>query len=317
MVKQTQRTPFGVMQNVIACPTCQGSGENTGDYCVSCHGNGCRLDISEVAVKVPRGIDSGATLRVKGHGHMGRRSGLIGSSVDTGPSSRGNKGGSVSSNVKSKKDYRGDLFVHITVAKHPKFKREGDGIYTEESLSYVDAIVGKTIRAEMVDGTVEVKVPPGIQPEQKLRLKGKGAFKLSPKGEFSSSSGSSASGVRGDAFIKIKVQIPTKLEEREKELIGEIAKLYHPEQGTKERETPEGDGASSNKESLLEDSAEIKSGSSSDVGGGEGEGGGGEKGKSESSSSTTTGKGFAGKKGSSKGSSSKSTNKEDLKGEDK
>ena len=93
----------------------------------------------------------------------------------------------------------------------------------------------------------------------------------------------------------------------------EIAKLYHPEQGTKEREKPAGDGASSNKESLLEDSAEIKSGSSSDVGGGEGEGGGGEKGKSEFSSSTTTGKGFAGKKGSSKGSSSKSSNK----GEDK
>ncbi|KAJ1395043.1 DnaJ C terminal domain-containing protein, partial [Ochromonadaceae sp. CCMP2298] len=92
---------------------------------------------------------------------------------------------------------RGDLFVQLAVKRDAKFRREGTEIYTTEDISYTEAILGTTIKvADTVDGKTEVKIPAGTQPEQKLRLKGKGAPKL-------------GTDLRGDAFITVKVKIPT------------------------------------------------------------------------------------------------------------
>jgi molecular chaperone DnaJ len=102
--------------------------------------------------------------------------------------------------------------VQVAVKRDPKFKRDGIDIYTDEEISYFDAILGTTIKADTVDGKMDVKIPAGTQPEQKIRLRSKGAPKL-------------GSETRGDAFITVKVKIPTNISGKEKELIESIAEL--------------------------------------------------------------------------------------------
>ena len=95
--------------------------------------------------------------------------------------------------------------------RDPKFKRDGIDIYTDEEISYYDAILGVTVKVDTVDGKMEVKIPPGTQPEQKIRLRNKGAVKLGTE-------------ARGDAFVTVKVKIPQNVSGKEKELIEQIAK---------------------------------------------------------------------------------------------
>ena len=184
VINNMQRTPFGVFNNVQTCPTCRGSGQEIEDYCPSCRGKGAVSETKEVAIKIPAGIESGATMRVRDAGNAGKKGGP-----------------------------RGDLFVQLRVASDRKFRREGMDIYSEEEISYTQAILGTRLNADTVDGKIDVKVPPGTQPLQKLRLKGKGAPKLGN------------SDVRGDAFITVKVKIPTSVSGKEKELVEQLAEV--------------------------------------------------------------------------------------------
>merc|ERR1711871_778329 len=190
VVNNMQRTPFGVFNNVVTCPNCKGSGQSVDEYCPTCKGKGANLEAQEVVVRVPAGISSGTSLRVRGAGNDGRKGGP-----------------------------RGDLFVVVNVKRDTKFRRDGIDLYTEEHISYADAILGATIKADTVDGQLEVKVPSGTQPEQKLRLRGKGVPKLG------------TTDFRGDQFITIKVKIPQSVSGKEKELIEEIAALKKNDKG--------------------------------------------------------------------------------------
>lgn len=184
VVNNMQRTPFGVFNNVVTCPNCKGSGQVVDEYCPTCKGRGANQEAQEVVVRIPAGISSGTSLRVRGAGNDGRKGGP-----------------------------RGDLFVVVNVKRDTKFRRDGIDLYTEEHISYADAILGATIKADTVDGQLEVKVPSGTQPEQKLRLRGKGVPKLG------------TTDFRGDQFITIKVKIPQSVSGKEKELIEEIVTL--------------------------------------------------------------------------------------------
>lgn len=132
-------------------------------------------------IRVPAGIETGTSLRVRDAGNAGRKGGP-----------------------------RGDLFVQLSVKRDPKFRREGNDIYTEEEISYTEAILGTSIKADTVDGKMDVKIPSGTQPEQMLRIRSKGVPKL-------------GTDTRGDAFIKVKVKIPTGVSGKERELVEEIA----------------------------------------------------------------------------------------------
>lgn len=182
VVNNMQRTPFGVFNNAVACPNCRGSGQEIEEFCPTCRGKGATSETKEVVVRIPAGIESGTSLRVRDAGNSGKRGGP-----------------------------RGDLFVQLSVKRDAKFKRDGTEIYSEEEISYYDAILGTTIKADTVDGKLDVKIPSGTQPEQKLRLRGKGAPKLGN------------ADVRGDAFITVKVKIPSNVSGKEKELIEQIA----------------------------------------------------------------------------------------------
>lgn len=183
VVKNMQRTPFGVFNNVQTCPNCRGSGQEIEEYCPTCRGKGTTSESKEVVLKIPPGVEAGTSLRVRDAGSAGKRGGP-----------------------------RGDLFVQVAVKRDNKFRREGTDIFTDEEISYVDAILGTTISADTVDGKMDLKIAAGTQPEQKLRLRGKGAPKL-------------GTDVRGDAYITVKIKIPTNISGKEKELVEQIAEI--------------------------------------------------------------------------------------------
>jgi curved DNA-binding protein len=138
--------------------------------------------IDEINVRIPAGITAGKKLRLAGRGNPG---------LSGGPA--------------------GDLYLHINILPHPIFAREGNDIYIEKTITYSQAVLGTTIEVPTLDGTVKrVKVPPGTQPNTKIRMKGFGVQGL--KGE------------KGDQYVKISVEIPKKLNSRQEELIRQLSK---------------------------------------------------------------------------------------------
>jgi molecular chaperone DnaJ len=138
------RTIFGNIQQATICPTCKGSGKVPEKTCTVCHGKGTERRTVKVQLKVPAGIDDGATIRLREHGEA----------VANGP--------------------KGDLYVHIRVKAHKHFTREGDLILSEEHVGMVDAALGVEIDVETVDGKVRMKVPAGTQSGTDFKLSGHG-----------------------------------------------------------------------------------------------------------------------------------------------
>lgn len=101
----------------------------------------------------------------------------------------------------------GDLYIEIVVREHPVFKRSGNDIFVTFPVDAADAALGASLEIPTVHGEVELKIPEGTQPGQKFRLKGKGV--------------TSRSGT-GDEYVEIKVQIPKKLTERQRELYEQL-----------------------------------------------------------------------------------------------
>ena len=181
---QVTRTPLGNFQTQQTCPTCRGTGQKIDEYCGTCGGQGLNQKTKQIKVTVPPGVENGNKLRVRGEG-------------DAGPN-----GGPA-----------GDLYIFLKVKEDPVFRREGPEIYSDASISYVDAILGASIKCPVVDGEVTIKVPPGTQPGQVMRLKGNGAPRL----------GNADS--RGDHYVTMNVEIPKSICKEEEELIEKLKEL--------------------------------------------------------------------------------------------
>lgn len=137
---RVMNTIFGQMQQAITCETCRGAGKVPEKVCTVCHGKGTQRRKQTMTLKVPAGIDDGATIRLKEHGEA------IG-------------GGG-----------RGDLYVYVRVKAHKKFTREGDIILSEEHVSMVEAALGTEIDVDTVDGKVRMKIPAGTQSGTDFKL---------------------------------------------------------------------------------------------------------------------------------------------------
>ena len=105
----------------------------------------------------------------------------------------------------------GDIYVNIHIAPHNVFTVEGSSITRDVKVPVWDAVLGKDIQVDTLEGSVTVKMPPGIQDGQKLRLRGKGL----PKRD----------GTNGDMFVRIRIEIPRHLNSKQNELWQELAKL--------------------------------------------------------------------------------------------
>ncbi len=137
-------TMFGQIQQAVTCETCHGKGKVPEVVCTQCKGSGTERSEQKITVKIPAGIDDGATIRLREHGEA------IG-------------GGS-----------KGDLYVHVRVKAHKKFTREGDLVLSEEHVGMVDAALGTEIDVETVEGTVTMKIPAGTQSGTDFKLSGHG-----------------------------------------------------------------------------------------------------------------------------------------------
>lgn len=180
----TVETPslFGVMQSQRVCPDCGGSGKIITDKCPDCNGKGYTHIKRDMEVNIPAGINQGQQIVVRGKGGHG---------INGGPS--------------------GDLYLEIVLVPHPNFKRDGNDIHIDIPISFVDATLGKKIDVPTVYGTCEVEIPAGTQPNQILRLKGRGIKDM-------------RKGTPGDEYIHVQIKTPTKLTKEQKKLLEEYQK---------------------------------------------------------------------------------------------
>ena len=106
---------------------------------------------------------------------------------------------------------RGDLYIEVHVDSHSLFTREGYDVYLEMPITFAQATLGDKIQVPTLDGKVEYEIPEGTQTGTVFRLKGKGIPKL-------------RSNVRGDQYVKVTVEVPKKLNDKQKELVRQFAK---------------------------------------------------------------------------------------------
>ncbi len=141
---RVMNTMFGAIQQQVVCETCHGRGKVPQRACTVCHGKGTERKKQAITIKVPSGVDDGATIRLRDRGEA----------IADGP--------------------KGDLYVNLRVKSHKKFTREGDLILSDEHVSMVDAALGVEIDVETVDGTVRMKVPAGTQSGTDFKLSNHG-----------------------------------------------------------------------------------------------------------------------------------------------
>jgi curved DNA-binding protein len=105
-----------------------------------------------------------------------------------------------------------DLYLAVTVTPDPKIERKGDDLYTDTTIDLYSAVLGGQVNIGTLSGNVILTIPPGTQPGQTFRLSGRGMPRLRKKAEF------------GDLFVKVKIELPKKLTDKQRKLFEEIRK---------------------------------------------------------------------------------------------
>jgi molecular chaperone DnaJ len=181
--KGTIEQKAGSMKFNVTCPRCHGTGKNV-TTCPVCHGEGVVGRTEPLEVRIKAGTRDGQRIRIAGKGNAG---------LHGGPP--------------------GDLYVIIRAGDHPVFRREGDDIYVTVPVTATEAALGSKVEVPTIDGRAQLKIPPGTQSGQKLRLREKGV------------PSATKDGVRGDEIVDVKITVPMPRDEKTKELLRELAKL--------------------------------------------------------------------------------------------
>jgi molecular chaperone DnaJ len=165
------------------CPRCRGNGTVIEDPCPKCQGSGRERRTKRYTVKIPAGVKDGTRIRLKGKGEAGW-------------------GGAPA----------GDLFVVTRVADSPIYERRGNDLLVNVPIAYADAALGATVEVPTPEGPVSLKVPAGSEDGKLLRIRGRGAPKLSGGG-------------KGDVLARLKLQVPKRLNKKQRELLEELRKV--------------------------------------------------------------------------------------------
>lgn len=171
------------------CDACGGAGEVITNPCSKCRGAGRVEGQKTIHLKVPPGVEDGARLRVSGEGEAG---------IAGGPS--------------------GDLYVVMALQAHPLFERDGTDLHLEVPVAFVQAVLGAEIEVPTLDGKVQLQIPEGTQSGRVLRLRGQGLPPLQPRLDPAQ-----LKKMRGDLYVRVFVEVPTKLNARQRELLEEFA----------------------------------------------------------------------------------------------
>jgi molecular chaperone DnaJ len=172
------------LQGEKPCPACKGTGRIQNLACSTCRGAGMVADLKRLEVKIPAGVNTGSRVRISGKGQPG---------YGNGPS--------------------GDLYLNVTVAPHPVFKRQGDDLTTEIPVPLTTAALGGEVQVPTLKGgKLALKIPPETQNGRIFRLGRQGMPHLGKS-------------TRGDLKAKVNIVLPTKLTEKEKELFRQLGEL--------------------------------------------------------------------------------------------
>lgn len=174
----------GFFKMAQACHTCSGAGKTATSICKKCGGVGKTIKTEALNVKIPAGVDDGSIVKLKGMGNAG---------IGGGPA--------------------GDLLIEISIRKHHLFRREGQDIYVQIPVTFGEAALGAKIEVPVIDGITMVKLPPGTQGGQRLKLSGKGFVSARTKH-------------RGDEYVDIKIAVPKDIPENAKDALKVIEALY-------------------------------------------------------------------------------------------
>ena len=164
------------------CPQCGGVGVRTDTRCPTCGGRQVQMRTETLPVDLPPGLDDGARVRVIGKGHAG----LQGSPP-------------------------GDLLVTIHVEPHARFHRDGADLHVVVPVAIHEAALGAKVDVPSLEGSARVRVPPGTQSGQRLRLRERGM--------------PTRDGRRGDLVVEVRLVLPRILDERSKELLREFGRI--------------------------------------------------------------------------------------------
>ena len=180
-IRQVRQSMFGQMVTTGRCARCGGLGQIVRDPCADCRGEGRRTRDTTYPVDVPAGVDNGNTLRVPGFGGAGPRGGL-----------------------------RGDLYVHLRVAAHERFQRQGFELVHNLHVPLTQAALGAHLRFETLDGTEDLVIPRGTQSGRIFQLRGRGVPHVDGRG-------------RGDLLVQVVVETPEKLSKEQDNLLRLLA----------------------------------------------------------------------------------------------
>lgn len=225
------------------CESCHGTGAKAGttpETCSKCGGKGQVVYTQQSLFGMVRNVQTcpdcrgtGKIIRDKcpdchGSGYITRKrkiSVTVPAGIDNGQSIRIREKGDLGVNGGP----RGDLLVEVAVSRHPIFQRQGIDIYSSAPITFAQAALGGDVRIKTVDGEVEYTVKPGTQTDTRIRLRGKGVPSLRNKS------------IRGDQYVTLVVQVPTKMNGEQKELLKKFDEAMYgkPEEKEENGETTE------------------------------------------------------------------------------
>jgi molecular chaperone DnaJ len=197
-VQHVQRSFLGEIRTLRPCAACRGYGEIIPDPCRECAGDGRVRSRRAITVKIPPGVDTGTRVQLSGEGEVGPGGGQP-----------------------------GDLYVEVHVAQHRSFQRDGVDLRCRVTVPMTAAALGTTIDLPLLEAdldteeielerSVALEIAPGTQAGSEKVLRGRGVPGL-------------RTGARGDLVVTIEVETPTRLDERQEELLRELAALRHEE----------------------------------------------------------------------------------------
>jgi molecular chaperone DnaJ len=173
----------GRMKFNIPCPRCAGTGRIS-NACPTCHGEGLVHRTEPIEFRIKAGTRDGQRIRLQGKGNAGLNGGAA-----------------------------GDLYVIVRTGSHPVFTRVNDDIHLNVPITVAEAALGAKVDVPTIDGRAQLRIPPGTQGGQKLRMRERGVENASVPGQ------------RGDEIVTVEVVVPQLNDERSKEILREFAKL--------------------------------------------------------------------------------------------
>jgi curved DNA-binding protein len=175
------------VRHAVECEVCAGAGRRGQRVCTHCGGEGRVTKSETYQVKVPAGVTEGQRLRLAGRGEAGAHGGEA-----------------------------GDLFLRVRLARHPDFEVAEHNLIYELELAPWEAVLGASLSVPTLDGHVNIKIPPGTQNGQKLRVRGRGLAQRD--------------GAKGDLLVVVRIAVPARISDGERELWEKLAhgSKFHP-----------------------------------------------------------------------------------------